>query len=105
MNGERQLFKVRSKSLIQRKVSSKALLLTLSLFVILTIATLQTQYHDRAHANTPSWQQFVYNGPNGSRPYFVYTPQNYRTGTSVPLIVMLHGCTQTAIDFATGTQM
>ena len=105
MNGERLLFMVRSKLLILRKVSSKALLLTLSLFVILTIATLQTQIHHSARASTPSWQQFVFTGPSGSLPYFVYTPQNYQTGTTVPLIVMLHACGQTAIDFATGTQM
>jgi poly(hydroxyalkanoate) depolymerase family esterase len=105
MNGEQQLLKVRSKFLIQREVSTKALLFTLSLSVILTIATLQAQYHHSAHANNLSWQQFVYNGSNGSRPYFVYTPENYRFGTRVPLIVMLHGCIQTAIDFATGTQM
>jgi poly(hydroxyalkanoate) depolymerase family esterase len=105
MNGEQLLFKVRSKFLIQRKVSSKALLLTLPLIVILTIATLQTQNYHSVRASTLSWQQFVYNGPNGSRPYFVYTPENYQVGTIVPLIVMLHGCTQNAIDFATGTQM
>jgi poly(hydroxyalkanoate) depolymerase family esterase len=105
MNGEQLVFKVRSEFLVQRKVFSKALLVALSLFVILTIATLQAQTRHSAHASTPSWQQFVYNGPDGSRPYFVYTPSNYRTGTAVPLIVMLHGCIQTAMDFATGSQM
>jgi len=51
------------------------------------------------------WQEFTYKGPAGSRPYFVYTPENYQVGTAVPLVVMLHGCTQTAADFAAGTQM
>lgn len=51
------------------------------------------------------WQTYTYNGPAGSRPYFVYTPANYQVGTAVPLVVMLHGCTQTAPDFAAGTQM
>jgi len=105
MNGEQHLFKVRRKFLTQREVPSKALLFTLSLLVILTITTLQAQYHHSAHASNLSWQQFVYNGPNGSRPYFVYTPENYRIGIRVPLIVMLHGCIQTTIDFAIGTQM
>ncbi len=105
MNGEQRLFMVRRIFLIQHKVSSRAFLFTLSLLVILTIATLQTQFQHSAHASNLSWQQFVYNSPNGSRPYFVYTPENYRVGTTVPLIVMLHGCSQTAIDFATGTQM
>ena len=105
MNGEQRLFNVGRKFLIQGKVSSRALLFTLSLLVILTIATTQAPSLRSAHASNMSWQQFVYNGPNGSRPYFVYTPENYQVGTTVPLIVMLHGCTQTAIDFATGTQM
>ena len=51
------------------------------------------------------WQQYLYSGPTGSRPYFVYTPTNYQTGVGVPLVVMLHGCTQTVEDFAFGTQM
>src|SRR5256714_770281 len=58
-----------------------------------------------AHASSGTWQQFTYNGPAGSRPYFVYTPANYQVGTAGPLIVMLHGCTQTPADFAAGTQM
>ena len=57
------------------------------------------------HARGGTWQGFVYQGPAGSRPYFVYTPVNYHPGTPVPLFVMLHGCTQTAADFAAGTQM
>ena len=51
------------------------------------------------------WQQYKYSNVDGSRPYFVYTPDNYRSGTMVPLLVMLHGCTQTAADFAKGTAM
>ena len=50
-------------------------------------------------------QQYTYSSPAGNLPYVVYTPLNYRAGTSVPLLVMLHGCTQSAADFAAGTQM
>jgi poly(3-hydroxybutyrate) depolymerase len=57
------------------------------------------------HARGGVWQGFVYSGPAGSRPYFVYTPDNYQPGTPVPLLVMLHGCTQTPADFAAGTRM
>ena len=51
------------------------------------------------------WQQYTYNDLVGKHLYFVYTPQNYQVGTVVPLFVMLHGCSQTALDFATGTAM
>ncbi len=51
------------------------------------------------------WQQFIYSDAVGDHPYFVYTPETYRVGAPVPLFVMLHGCTQTALDFATGTSM
>jgi poly(hydroxyalkanoate) depolymerase family esterase len=59
----------------------------------------------RVSAISPMWQKFTYRGPVSSRPYFVYTPVNYQLGTAVPLIVMLHGCTQTAVDFANSTRM
>jgi poly(hydroxyalkanoate) depolymerase family esterase len=40
----------------------------------------------------------------GARPYKLYVPSGYH-GQSVPLIVMLHGCTQSPEDFAVGTGM
>jgi poly(hydroxyalkanoate) depolymerase family esterase len=58
-----------------------------------------------SHAASGSWQQYTYSGTGGSRPYFVYTPATYTPGTAVPVIVMLHGCTQTPADFAAGTGM
>jgi poly(hydroxyalkanoate) depolymerase family esterase len=58
-----------------------------------------------SHAPTPgTFSDAVFTNEAGTRNYKLYVPSTYR-GQPVPLIVMLHGCTQDPDDFATGTQM
>jgi poly(hydroxyalkanoate) depolymerase family esterase len=52
----------------------------------------------------PQFSEYAYTGSAGSRQYKLFVPSAYR-GQPLPLVVMLHGCTQTPDDFATGTRM
>jgi poly(hydroxyalkanoate) depolymerase family esterase len=54
---------------------------------------------DRGHVLTR-----LFSGPAGTREYKLYVPSGYH-GQPLPLVVMLHGCTQNADDFAAGTRM
>jgi poly(hydroxyalkanoate) depolymerase family esterase len=55
------------------------------------------------HGRT-QFSEHTYAGSAGTRRYKLFIPSAYR-GQPLPLVVMLHGCTQTPDDFATGTRM
>ena len=46
----------------------------------------------------------MYSSPAGSRAYRLFIPSRYQE-QPLPLVVMLHGCTQSPDDFAAGTRM
>lgn len=63
--------------------------------------------HSPTSAPMPEGAQFIrssYSNHAGMRNYKLYIPSSYH-GQAMPLLVMLHGCTQNPDDFAAGTQM
>ena len=50
------------------------------------------------------FEERTFSNDAGSRTYKVYVPSGY-SGQSLPVVIMLHGCTQNPDDFAAGTRM
>ena len=76
--------------------------------VMQNLVDLSARPVERVGPRLPDGARFetaLHAGAHGSRVFKLYVPSGLRTGQSVPLIVMLHGCTQSPDDFASGTQM
>jgi poly(hydroxyalkanoate) depolymerase family esterase len=57
-----------------------------------------------AAPETENFAAHSFSNAAGTRRYKLFIPSNHR-GQTLPLVVMLHGCTQSPDDFATGTRM
>ncbi len=69
-----------------------------------TVPAVESPVPSSAPEERPQFSEHTYTGPAGSRRYKLFIPSAYR-GQPLPLVVMLHGCTQTPDDFAAGTRM
>jgi poly(hydroxyalkanoate) depolymerase family esterase len=58
-----------------------------------------------AAASTGTFRAGHYRGAGMARDYKLYVPPQAAAGRPLPLVVMLHGCTQHPDDFAAGTRM
>jgi len=59
----------------------------------------------RAAAGSGHWLPGMALGPSGARRYRLYSPHGLRPGERLPLLVLLHGCTQDAEALAASTRM
>lgn len=73
-----------------------------STFLLLIIVGLIFSFTLPEQARAESFA--TYTAQDG-RTYKLYVPSGYVEGTPAPLVVMLHGCAQTADQFATATKM
>ena len=72
---------------------------------ILKAAAKKKAVERKAAAGTGSWIAGVAFGPAGPRAYRLFRPPQIGFAERLPLLVMLHGCGQTATGFAASTRM
>lgn len=73
-----------------------------SLKIVISVLLGLTQAITAANAGT--WESGRYTGIYGLRDYKVYIPEGL-SKTKAPIVVMLHGCEQSADEFARGTRI
>lgn len=73
--------------------------------LLLVLALSSLAIAPTAPAQASSSFSGYYTNAYGTLYYEGYVPSSYRAGTAVPLVVALHGCTQTTGNFAAGTRL
>jgi poly(hydroxyalkanoate) depolymerase family esterase len=64
----------------------------------------RTEKARRSPPRSGTFEDHSFSNAAGRRRYKLYVPSSYK-GEATPLIIMLHGCTQSPEDFAAGTRM
>jgi poly(hydroxyalkanoate) depolymerase family esterase len=60
---------------------------------------------DASPPGTGEFRERTFRWAEGDRAYRLYVPSGYDGRSTVPLVVMLHGCIQDPVDMAAGTRM
>src|ERR1041385_4089482 len=77
------------------KYSLKLILVTLMVLMIT----------ETTYTSAGQWVEGKVDSAGGALSYKLWIPGSYHGQSPVPLVMMLHGCTQDPDDFAAGTQM
>ncbi|MEO6950916.1 MAG: PHB depolymerase family esterase [Polyangia bacterium] len=75
-----------------------------ALFLLVGCARIGVGSTEQSLSPEPAASQFLSGTSSDGRSYKLYVPSSY-VGSALPLVVMLHGCTQNPDDFAAGTHM
>lgn len=87
-------------------MKSKFFALLAVCLLIGSVAGSQTTFaSDTTPDGAGTWTQNSFRNPFGQRSYGLYIPPSVHQGVPAPMLVMLHGCAQTALLFAQSTRM